>query len=103
MGDRRKPQARPRDNPATGAEIAQVAYATVEDVDRTVQAAHAAFLKWRDVRVVERMQPLYRYKMLLEKHQNELASTLTPKTENPSKIPWALFSSLLERRMLRYR
>src|ERR1700680_2445551 len=70
-------QLSPVMNPATGAEIAQVAFATVDDVDRTVKAAHAAFLKWRDVPVVERMQPLYRYKMLLEKHSNELAATLT--------------------------
>jgi malonate-semialdehyde dehydrogenase (acetylating)/methylmalonate-semialdehyde dehydrogenase len=74
----------PVTNPATGAEIAQVAYATVEDVDRTVRAAHAAYLKWRDVPVVERMQPLYRYKMLLEKNHHELASTLT--TENGKTI-----------------
>src|SRR5271166_652485 len=74
----------PITNPATGAEIAQVAYATADDVDRVVKAAHAAYLKWRDVPVVERMQPLYRYKMLLEKHQNELAATLT--TENGKTI-----------------
>jgi malonate-semialdehyde dehydrogenase (acetylating)/methylmalonate-semialdehyde dehydrogenase len=74
----------PITNPATGAEIAQVAYATADDVDRTVQAAHAAYLKWRDVPVVERMQPLYRFKMLLEKHHGELASTLT--TENGKTI-----------------
>ena len=71
-------------NPATGAEIAQVAYATADDVDRVVRAAHAAYLKWRDVPVVERMQPLYRLKMLLEKHHNELATTLT--TENGKTI-----------------
>ena len=71
-------------NPATGAEIAQVAYATADDVDRVAKAAHAAFLKWRDVPVVERMQPLYRYKTLLEKHANELAATLT--TENGKTI-----------------
>jgi malonate-semialdehyde dehydrogenase (acetylating)/methylmalonate-semialdehyde dehydrogenase len=74
----------PVTNPATGAEIAQVAYATADDVDRVVKAAHAAFLKWRDVPVVERMQPLYRYKMLMEKHANELAATLT--TENGKTI-----------------
>jgi malonate-semialdehyde dehydrogenase (acetylating) / methylmalonate-semialdehyde dehydrogenase len=74
----------PITNPATGAEIAQVAYATADDVDRVVKAAHAAFLKWRDVPVVERMQPLYRYKMLLEKHHGELAATLT--TENGKTI-----------------
>jgi len=64
-------------NPATGAGIAQVACASVADVDRTVQAAHAAYLKWREVPVVERVQPFYRYKTLLEKHANELAATLT--------------------------
>ena len=74
----------PVTNPATGAEIAQVAYATVDDVDRTVRAAHAAYLKWRDVPVVDRVQPLYRYKTLLEKHHNELASTLT--SENGKTI-----------------
>jgi len=67
----------PVTNPATGAAIAQVAYASVADVDRTVQAAHAAYLKWREVPVVERVQPFYRYKALLEKHANELAATLT--------------------------
>jgi malonate-semialdehyde dehydrogenase (acetylating)/methylmalonate-semialdehyde dehydrogenase len=70
----------PVTNPATGAAIAQVAYATVADVDRAVQAAHAAFLKWRDVPVVDRVQVLYRYKTLLESHANDLAATLT--TEN---------------------
>jgi len=74
----------PVTNPATGAEIAQVAFATAEDVDRVAQAAHAAYLKWRDVPVVDRVQPLYRYKTLLEKHANELAATLT--SENGKTI-----------------
>jgi malonate-semialdehyde dehydrogenase (acetylating) / methylmalonate-semialdehyde dehydrogenase len=34
-------------------------------------------LKWRDVPVVERVQVLYRYKALLEQHQNALAAILT--------------------------
>jgi malonate-semialdehyde dehydrogenase (acetylating)/methylmalonate-semialdehyde dehydrogenase len=67
----------PVTNPATGAAIAQVAYASVADVDRAVQAAHAAFLKWRHVPVVERVQVLYRYKTLLESHANDLAAVLT--------------------------
>ncbi len=64
-------------NPATGAAIAQVAYASAADVDRAVEAAHAAFLKWREVPVVERVQVLYRYKTLLESHANDLAAVLT--------------------------
>jgi malonate-semialdehyde dehydrogenase (acetylating)/methylmalonate-semialdehyde dehydrogenase len=47
------------------------------DVDRAVQAAHAAFLKWRDVPVVDRVQVLYRFKALLDKHADELAAILT--------------------------
>jgi malonate-semialdehyde dehydrogenase (acetylating)/methylmalonate-semialdehyde dehydrogenase len=63
-------------NPATGRVIAQVPYAAAEDVDRAARAAHAAFLKWRQVPVVERVQVLYRYKDLLEKQAEEIARTL---------------------------
>ncbi|MGH9720434.1 MAG: CoA-acylating methylmalonate-semialdehyde dehydrogenase [Bryobacteraceae bacterium] len=70
----------PITNPATGAVIAQVPYATEEDVDRTARAAHAAFLKWREVPVADRVQVLYRYKDLLEKHHLEIARILS--TEN---------------------
>ena len=45
--------------------------------NRAVEAAHAAFLKWQEVPVVDRVQPLYRYKTLLEKHANEIADILT--------------------------
>src|SRR5213080_4778799 len=34
-------------NPATRAVLASVPYATDDDVDRAVGAAHQAFLKWR--------------------------------------------------------
>jgi malonate-semialdehyde dehydrogenase (acetylating)/methylmalonate-semialdehyde dehydrogenase len=67
----------PITNPATGAEIAQVAYASAADVDRTVELAHAAYLRWREIPVVDRVQPLYRYKTLLEMHADELAAALT--------------------------
>ncbi|MBI3694214.1 MAG: CoA-acylating methylmalonate-semialdehyde dehydrogenase [Acidobacteria bacterium] len=71
-------------NPATGETIAQVPYATAEDIDRVARAAHAAFLKWREVPVVERVQVFYRYKALLEKHADEVARILT--TENGKTI-----------------
>src|SRR5579872_2068026 len=64
-------------NPATGENIAAVPYAAEGDVDRAVQAAHTAFLKWRDVPVVDRVQVLYRFKTLLEQHHSELAAILT--------------------------
>jgi malonate-semialdehyde dehydrogenase (acetylating)/methylmalonate-semialdehyde dehydrogenase len=64
-------------NPATARVIARVPYATGEDIDRTARAAHEAFLKWREVPVVDRVQVLYRFKDLLEKHAEDLARTLT--------------------------
>jgi len=64
-------------NPATGAAIAETAYADSSDVDRAVRAAHRAFLKWRAVPVVDRVQVLYRFKALLEQHHDALAATLT--------------------------
>jgi malonate-semialdehyde dehydrogenase (acetylating)/methylmalonate-semialdehyde dehydrogenase len=70
----------PITNPATGEVIAQVPYATVAQVDRVVRHAHEAFLKWREVPVVDRVQTFYRYKLLLEKHVDEVARILS--TEN---------------------
>jgi malonate-semialdehyde dehydrogenase (acetylating)/methylmalonate-semialdehyde dehydrogenase len=64
-------------NPATGATIAEVPYAQEADIDGAVRAAHEAFPIWREVPVVDRVQPLYRYKALLEKHHAELAGILT--------------------------
>lgn len=67
-------------NPSTGQVIAHTPYATAQDVDRAAKAAHAAFLKWREVPVVERVQVMYRYKHLFEKNAEELARILS--TEN---------------------
>src|SRR5580658_3597269 len=70
----------PVTNPATGEVIAQVPYATAAEVDRVARLAHEAFLKWRDVPVVDRVQIFYRYKALLEKHVDDVARILS--TEN---------------------
>ncbi len=70
-------QAWPVVNPANGQTIASLNHATGSDVDRAAKAAHAAFLEWRQVPVVERVQPLYKYKALLEKHSREIATILT--------------------------
>jgi acyl-CoA reductase-like NAD-dependent aldehyde dehydrogenase len=75
-----KPQGRttlPVTNPATGAVLAEAPYATADDVDRAVRTAHDAFLKWREVPVVDRVQVLYRFKTLLEEHAAEVAAILT--------------------------
>jgi len=76
-------------NPATGAVLADAPFATEADVDRAVRTAHQAFLKWRDVPVVDRVQVLYRFKSLMEQHAVELAGILTRengKTAEDSKM-----------------
>lgn len=74
----------PVTNPATGRVIARVPYAVAEDIDRIARAAHQAFLSWREVPVVERVQVFYRYKILLEQHAEEVAQILS--TENGKTI-----------------
>src|SRR5208282_1451537 len=64
-------------NPATGAVLTEAPYASEADVDRAVRTAHEAFLKWRDVPVVDRVQVLYRFKALFEEHATEVAAILT--------------------------
>ncbi len=64
-------------NPATGELLAEVPYAGADTVDRAVRTAHEAFLKWRDIPVVDRVQVLYRFKAILEPHAAEVASILT--------------------------
>lgn len=64
-------------NPASEEVIAEVPYAAAPEVDHAVRCAHEAFLKWREVPVVDRVQVLYRYKTLLEKHHEEVARILT--------------------------
>jgi malonate-semialdehyde dehydrogenase (acetylating)/methylmalonate-semialdehyde dehydrogenase len=79
-GEWTKPAGRatlPVTNPATGEILAEVPLATTADVDHAVETAHAAYLKWRDVPVVDRVQVLYRYKTLLEAHHADLAAMLT--------------------------
>jgi malonate-semialdehyde dehydrogenase (acetylating) / methylmalonate-semialdehyde dehydrogenase len=86
-------------NPATGEKIADVPYATEADIDRAVSTAHAAFLKWRDVPVVDRVQVLYRYKTLLDQHADEIAATLTRengKTADDAKMEVRRMSQMVE-------
>lgn len=71
-------------NPATTDVLARVPYATAERVNAAVEAAHRAFLSWREVPVVDRVQVLYRFKALLEHHAEEISQTLT--SENGKTI-----------------
>ena len=64
-------------DPATGEVIAETPLSTKEDVDRAVKAAEAAYEGWSKTPVVQRIQVLFRYKMLLEEHFDELRDLVT--------------------------
>jgi malonate-semialdehyde dehydrogenase (acetylating)/methylmalonate-semialdehyde dehydrogenase len=60
-------------NPATGTVIGQVAMAGHATVEKAVAAAKAAFPAWSATTPMRRARIFFQYKMLLEKHTEELA------------------------------
>jgi malonate-semialdehyde dehydrogenase (acetylating)/methylmalonate-semialdehyde dehydrogenase len=64
-------------NPANGETLATLPYAGAAEVNRAAKAAHEAWLTWREVPVVDRVQPLYRFKSLLEQYVRDIATILT--------------------------
>jgi malonate-semialdehyde dehydrogenase (acetylating) / methylmalonate-semialdehyde dehydrogenase len=64
-------------DPATGEQAATVAFASLEDVDRAVASALAAFPEWRDAPVTRRQRVMFAYRDLLEAHRHDLAKTVT--------------------------
>src|SRR5437879_13257119 len=63
-------------NPATAETMVRVPLTPADEVDEAVQAAQAAFADWRRTPPTERIQYLFKFKMLLEEHFDEIA-TLT--------------------------
>jgi malonate-semialdehyde dehydrogenase (acetylating) / methylmalonate-semialdehyde dehydrogenase len=64
-------------NPASGKELARCPLGSSSDVDRAVQAAQRAYLTWRKVPAIERVQPLFRLKALLDENVEMLATCVT--------------------------
>jgi malonate-semialdehyde dehydrogenase (acetylating)/methylmalonate-semialdehyde dehydrogenase len=66
-------------NPATGEILAKVpaGKAAAAEVEKAVAAAHEAYLQWKDVPVLKRIQPLFKLKQLLEQHSAEIAKLIT--------------------------
>jgi malonate-semialdehyde dehydrogenase (acetylating)/methylmalonate-semialdehyde dehydrogenase len=64
-------------NPATGEKLEDCPMGGASDVDRAVKAAQAAFLEWRHVPVIERVQPLFRLKPLMEANLEAIATQVT--------------------------
>jgi malonate-semialdehyde dehydrogenase (acetylating)/methylmalonate-semialdehyde dehydrogenase len=66
-------------NPANQESLGKVpcGSGTATDMDTAVQAASSALSDWRNTPVMDRVQPLYKLKSLLEQHKQEIAETIT--------------------------
>ena len=64
-------------NPATEEVLAEVPLCGDAEVDAAARAGQAAFDSWRRTPIVDRVQPLYELKTLLERHAEELAAIVT--------------------------
>lgn len=64
-------------NPATAQRLAQVPLSPAAEVDQAAQAAAQAFTEWRRTPPVERIQPLFRLKQLIEDNLEDLARQIT--------------------------
>lgn len=64
-------------NPAKDKSVAKVPFVTSEEVDEAVEAAARAFEKWRNTPVPTRVQYLFRMKIVLEEHKEEIARIIT--------------------------
>ena len=64
-------------NPASGELLARTPVSTKADVEAAVQAAAAAFPAWRRTPAGERIQYLFKLKVLLEESIDELSKTIT--------------------------
>jgi malonate-semialdehyde dehydrogenase (acetylating)/methylmalonate-semialdehyde dehydrogenase len=67
----------PITNSSTGAIMAEAPKCTVDEVNSAVEAAAAAFPAWRDTPVTERVQVMFRLKVLLDRDLHELAELLS--------------------------
>jgi malonate-semialdehyde dehydrogenase (acetylating) / methylmalonate-semialdehyde dehydrogenase len=64
-------------NPATGEVIGQSPLSETAEVNAAIEAAAAAFPEWRRTPPEDRIQPLFKLKMLLEEHIDELGRIIT--------------------------
>ncbi len=64
-------------NPATGEVMGNVPLSQHADVDKAVQAASQAFREWRRTPIEDRIQHLFKLKMLLDENAEEIARLVT--------------------------
>ncbi|MEE9218200.1 MAG: CoA-acylating methylmalonate-semialdehyde dehydrogenase [Acidobacteriota bacterium] len=66
----------PVTNSSTGEVMAETPSCTLDEVNAAVESAAATFPSWRDTPITKRVQVMFSYKTILEKHVNELATLL---------------------------
>ncbi|MBL7493186.1 CoA-acylating methylmalonate-semialdehyde dehydrogenase [Frankia sp. AgB1.9] len=64
-------------NPATGEQAAQVALASLEEINAAVASAKAAFTGWRRTGLGRRAEVMFRFRELLYANRTELAKLIT--------------------------
>jgi malonate-semialdehyde dehydrogenase (acetylating) / methylmalonate-semialdehyde dehydrogenase len=64
-------------NPANETVLAQCPLGNIQDVNQAVHSAKEAFKSWRQVAAIDRVQPLFKLKGLMEKNLEELARQVT--------------------------
>ncbi len=64
-------------NPAKGQQAAEVDFASVEEIDRAVQAAKTAFPAWRAMSLSRRTELFFRIRQLVDEHREDIAKLLT--------------------------
>lgn len=66
-------------NPATQQILAKVPYGddTQKDIEDAAVAAQQAYLEWKNVSVLKRIQPLFKLKTLLEENRDEISRLIT--------------------------
>ena len=64
-------------NPATGEQTKEVAFASVEEIDKAVQTAGAAFPGWRATSLSKRAEIFFRIRELISERRGEIAKLLT--------------------------
>ena len=64
-------------NPATGEQSGEVDFASVDEVDRAVAAANAAFPEWRSTSLSRRSEVLFKLRELIDRHRVDIARVLT--------------------------
>jgi malonate-semialdehyde dehydrogenase (acetylating) / methylmalonate-semialdehyde dehydrogenase len=64
-------------NPATGESLGKVPLSDAAEVTKAIDSAAAAFPAWRRTPPEDRIQPLFKLKMLLEEHVDDISRLIT--------------------------